>query len=128
MGILKRNEDDDDGDSQPGAGTGPAGTGPARQATCSGAAQGRGSGAGGSAGTHLPVVNTKLETVARLFKETPRSHGLEESVQRSIPESKSRRQLFTALYRAARGIADLTDADQSHQTAAITKNVGPILD
>ena len=122
QGNLKRNdEDDNNGDSQPGAGTGPAGTGPARQAARSGAAQGSGSGAGGSAGTHLPRANTKLATVALLFKETPRSHGLEESVQRSIPGSKSRRQLFTALHRAARGIADLTDADQM---AAM----GPILD
>ena len=125
-GNLKRNdEDDNNGDSQPGAGTGPAGTGPARQAARSGAAQGSGSGAGGSAGTHLPVANTKLATLALLFKETPRSHCLEESVQRSVPGSKSRRQLFTALYRAARGIADLTDVDQ---IATITKIVGPILD
>ena len=125
-GNLKRNdEDDNNGDSQPGAGTGPAGTGPARQAARSGAAQGSGSGAEGSAGTHLPVANTKLATLALLFKETPRSHGLEESVQRSVPRSKSRRQLFTALYRAARGIADLTDVDQ---IATITKIVGPILD
>jgi hypothetical protein len=123
QGNLKRNdEDDNNGDSQPEAGTGSAGTGPARQAIRSGAAQGSGSGAGGSAGTHLPVANTKLATLALLFKETLRSHGLEESVQHSIPGSKSRRQLFTALYRAARGIADLTDADQ------ITKIVGPILD
>ena len=125
-GNLKRNDEDgNNGDSQPGAGTGSAGAGLARQATHSGAAQGSGSGAGGSAGTHLPVANTKLATLALLFKKTPRSHGLEESVQHSIPGSKSRRQLFTALYRAARGIADLTDADQ---IAAITKIVGPILD
>ncbi len=117
QGNLKRNdEDDNNGDSQSGAGAGSDGTGPARQATRSGAAQGSGSGAGGS---HLPVAITKLATLARLFKETPCSHGLEESVQRSIPGSKSRRQLFTALHRAARGIADLTDADRTAEIVGL---------
>jgi hypothetical protein len=125
-GMTKKKDDDNDdaADSQPpGAGTG---TGPARQETCSGAEQGGASGAGGAGGaagsTQLAI--TQLATVAHLLKEAPHSHGLEASVERSVPGLKNRRQLFTALYRADKSISNLSEADR---TAAITKIMDPII-
>ena len=100
--MTKKKDDDNDdaADSQPpGAGIG---TGLARQETCSGAEKDGASGAGGAGGAagSTQLAKTQLATVARLLKEAPHSHGLEASVQRRVPGLKSRRQLFTALYRA----------------------------
>ena len=124
--MTKKKDDDNDdaADSQPpGAGTG---TGPARQETCSGTEQGGASGAGGAGGaagsTQLAI--TQLATVAHLLKEAPRSHGLEASVERSVPGLKSRRQLFAALYSADKSISNLSEADR---TAAFTKLMDPVI-
>jgi len=118
-----RNRDDDMDDSDAAVEPLPgAVTDPARQVTCSGTAEGGGSGTGG-AGTS--AGNKQLATLARLLtllKEAPHSHSLEASVQRSDPRFNSRRKLFTALHGAGRGssIANLGEAALQADPAWVT--------
>ncbi len=102
-------QDDDAADSNPQT---DSGAGFASSTTKAGAPQGtEGSGSGVSkAGSADMLTKAQLQGAARLLKGCLYSHGMEASVMCSAPQLPTRRQLFTAVYRAINDMSNQNDA------------------